>query len=112
MTQSYEVVTAALTAHARILRELSGELTQAADTASGVNLTADAYGQIGQPFVTTMAALAKAGQDALRTGLAALDAADTAMSDTVTTYEQQETGEVTRFAAVGEELAPEGHALS
>jgi hypothetical protein len=104
MSQSYEVVTDALTGHARTLRELAGELERAADTAGGVALTSDAYGQTGQPFVTAMAALARAGQDALRTGVASLESAGSSMIDTVTAYGRQETGGITRFTALGAEL--------
>jgi hypothetical protein len=103
MSQSYEVVVDALAGHASTLRRLAGELEQAADTAGGVNLTSDAYGQLGQPFVTAMAALAKAGTDALRSGVAGLETAGTAMSGTATAYERQETGGIARFDA----LAPE-----
>lgn len=107
MSEDYEVVTEALTGHARTLRGLVDELTVAADIASGVHLTAGAYGQIGQPFVTAMAALAEAGQNALRHGVDVLDAAGTAVGATVTTYDQHEAAGVTRLAAVGDELGRE-----
>ncbi|HEX6344242.1 type VII secretion target [Umezawaea sp.] len=106
MSQSYEVVTDALSGHARTLRDLAAELGQAADTAAGVELTADACGLIGQPFVTAVAALARAGQEVLRTDVEALESAGTALSDTVTAYLGQEADEAARFGAIGRGTAP------
>ena len=108
MSQSYEVVTDALSGHARTLRDLATELGEAADAADGVDLTPDALGQIGLPFVTAMAALARAGREALRADVDALESAGTAMSDTATAYLDREAGGAARFQSIGKGLGSDG----
>jgi uncharacterized protein YukE len=106
MAGSYEVATDALNNHARTLSGLAGELRSALDTASGVTMTADAYGQIGQRFAAAIDALGRAGQDALLDGVDALEAAMTALRDTVAEYDQQDQDGVGRLAGVGDPIAP------
>ena len=106
MNESYEVVTAALTSHARTLDALTAELRQTRETAE-VNLTGDAYGQIGQSFVAAAEALAQAGRDTLQSEVDALASATTAMRATVTEYERQESDSITRLAAVADGLGQE-----
>lgn len=105
MSQSYEVDTDALAAHASTLSDLADQLQQASDTAGGVNLSSDAYGQVGEEFVPTATEVAQAGQDALRNQVAALQTASTGMSGMVTAYQQQETGEAAQFGALGNDVA-------
>jgi Excreted virulence factor EspC, type VII ESX diderm len=88
--RSYEVVTDALTNHARTLSGLAGELRTVLDLLAGVSITAEAYGQVGRKAASAINALGTVGQDTLREGVAALESAATEVRETVATYEQQE----------------------
>lgn len=100
MSESYAVVTAELASHARTLGELAADVRQVLDTAGGVNLTGDAYGQIGQRFVAVAEEVARAGQGALKSHVDALESATTAMRATVAEYERQETESAARLTAL------------
>jgi hypothetical protein len=100
MSESYAVVTAELASHARTLGELAADVRQVLDTASGVNLTGDAYGQISQRFVAVAEEVARAGQGALKSQVDALESATTAMRATVAEYERQETESAARLTAL------------
>lgn len=104
MTSSFEVVTAALTRHARTLTELSCELSAALSAAGAVCITGNAYGQVGQRFAAAMEQLAKLGQQTLRDGVEALDTAGDIMRDTAAAYERGDTAGADRLAGVGGEL--------
>ena len=88
--RSYEVVTDALTNHARTLAGLAGELRAALDLMAGVSMTGEAYGQVGAKAASAINALGTVGQDTLREGVEALESAASEIRETVATYEQQE----------------------
>jgi LPS O-antigen subunit length determinant protein (WzzB/FepE family) len=101
MTDSYEVVTAALSAHAGKLSGLAGELRAAADIARGQNITTDAYGQTCQQFATMIDALANAGQETLQAGVESLEAEMSNLRTAAAAYEQRETSQVDTFGKIG-----------
>ena len=104
MAESFEVVTAALTRHARTLTTLSGELNAALSAAGAVCVTGNAYGQIGQRFAAALEQLAKLGQETLRDGVAALDTAGETMRETAAAYERGDAAGADRLAGLESEL--------
>lgn len=104
MANSYEVVAAALSQHARTLNRLAGELSAALDTAGSVNLTGDAYGQTAARFATAMEQLGRLGLEMLRDGVDAMEAAGENMTATAAAYSRNDTGEADRIAGIGREL--------
>ncbi|HEV2778857.1 MAG TPA: type VII secretion target [Actinophytocola sp.] len=91
MSGSYDVVTAALTNHARALSGLAAELRGGSDAAGGVRMTADAYGQIGQRIAATLDTLSRVGHETLLSGVEALESEAANLRYAVADYEHQET---------------------
>ncbi|MCE7008312.1 hypothetical protein LWC34_36695 [Kibdelosporangium philippinense] len=73
MSEGYEVVVDALTAHARVLTTLADEI-QAATTSAKTRLPADALGVVGQPFTALLDQLVAVGNQALSSGVRAMNA--------------------------------------
>jgi len=71
---SYEVATPALTTNARTLDDLAKALGDAL-TAATVTIAADAYGQPGARFAGALGSVGREGQNTIRAGIAALEAA-------------------------------------
>ena len=105
MDGSYRVVADALTNHARTLSSLAGELGGAVEAAGAAGMTADAYGRVGQKFAAALDALARAGQDALRTGVEAFEWAGTTMRETADAYARDDADGAERFFGLDGELA-------
>jgi hypothetical protein len=102
--QSYDVVVAALEAHARVVDDLTAELRKALQTASRTTLTGDAYGETAQRFVGVVDLVASAGWEALQGGVEALEAAATDVRESAVVYERQDVAAHDRFTGVGDEL--------
>ena len=107
MSESFDVVTGDLTAHASTLDDLSVQLSAALDTARRVDLTPDAFGEIGQNAVPDVQSVATTGQDALRTQVAALQTASTDMRATANAYQQQDVDTGTKLSSIGDGLPPQ-----
>jgi hypothetical protein len=107
MSESFDVVTDDLTGHASTLDDLAGQLNGALDTAKGVDLTPDAFGEVGQGAVPDVQSLATSGQDALRTQVAALQTASTDMRATAANYQQQDVDTGTKLSAISGDLPPQ-----
>jgi uncharacterized protein YukE len=105
MNESYEVVTAALTRHSRTLAELAGELRAALEAAGSVSVTGTAYGQTAQRFAAAASDLASEGQETLRAGVDALEAAANTLRDTATAYQTQESDGRERLATIGGDVS-------
>jgi hypothetical protein len=101
MAGSYQASNDALTRHAHTLAQLADELRAALDLASGVSVTADAYGQTAARFASAMQALATAGRETLQAGVEALQSAGTELQATVATYQQPEDAGAARMASIG-----------
>ncbi|TCO52478.1 type VII secretion target [Actinocrispum wychmicini] len=100
MSESYEVVTDALTKHASKLSGLAGELRAALDTASQVTITGDAYGETGQEIASTLDGLGGAGQETLRAAVDALESATAGLRESVGTYDSREATEAARLGGL------------
>lgn len=96
MNDSYEVVTAALTAHAGGLGRLSDELRSATDQA-GQGMTDAAYGKTCQPFATMLDALANAGHQTLQAAVESLEAEASNVRKAANAYTRQEAGTAATF---------------
>ena len=105
MSESYEVITAALTRHASTLMSLAGELRAAVEAAGAVSITGNAYGQSGARFAAAAEELAGEGKETLRAGVDALEAAATTLRATATAYETQDAAGLDRLATIGGDLS-------
>lgn len=105
MDDRYQVVTDALANHARTLSGLATELGAAVDAAGAAGMTGDAYGRSGQRFAAALDALARAGLDALRTGVEAFDRAGTTMRETADAYGRGDADGADRFFGLDGDLA-------
>jgi hypothetical protein len=103
MAGSFQVITAALTNHARTLSGLAGELRGAHDAARGVTMTGEAYGQTCQRFAATIDTIAQAGQETLLSGVEALEAEVMHLRDTVRDYENRDAAGAARIERAGGE---------
>jgi hypothetical protein len=103
VSESYEVVTAALADHARLLDDLAGQLRAAGQSAM-VSMTGDAYGQTGERFATMIEDVAGAGRDTLQAGVDALEAAGANLRDIANAYDRQEIDAATGYAGILSEL--------
>ena len=99
VSDSYELGSAALTDHARLLENLAADLRSAGQSAQ-VRMTGDAYGQAAERFATMIEEVAQAGRDTLAVGVDALESAGTALRDTARAYEQQESDAAASFGEV------------
>jgi hypothetical protein len=104
MSDSFEVLAAALTQHARTVNRLADDLRAALDEAGAVNMTADAYGQTASRFATALDALARLGQETLRDGVTALENENATMHETALAYERHDTAGADRLAGIGVNL--------
>lgn len=106
MADSFEVLVPALQSHARTLRRLSDELSAALDAAGSASITAEAYSQKGRGFAAALQALAGIGRDTLKSGVEALQAASTTMTETVTAYQRRDEASAERLNAIIEVDGP------
>ncbi|RSM68635.1 ESX-1 secretion-associated protein [Kibdelosporangium aridum] len=93
MSEGYEVVVDALTAHARVLTALADEI-QGATSPAQTRLPADALGVVGQPFTALMDQLVTAGNRALESGVRAMNATSGGVRESagMLTQREKETG--------------------
>lgn len=89
MSEGYEVVVDALTAHARVLTTLADEI-QGATSPAQTRLPADALGVVGQPFTALMDQLVTAGNRALESGVTAMNATSTGVRTSAEMLAQRE----------------------
>lgn len=97
MADSYTVDTAALTAHASVLRSLADDLTSAL---VATDLTNGCYGGQADSFVSALQAVAQTGQETLQAGAAALEADATDITTAARNYDNQETATKTGFGQI------------
>ena len=104
MSESYEVVTAALTDHASGVAGLADELRGALDTAGHVTLADNAYGQTCQRIRSLLNAAAHAGGDSLQAGIDALESASVTLRANAAAYADVEAGGSNAFTGLSGQL--------
>ncbi|CAM3998570.1 type VII secretion target [Kibdelosporangium persicum] len=100
MSEGYEVVGDALTAHARALTTLADEI-QGATNPAQTRLPSDALGQVGHPLTALVDQLVTAGNRALESGVRAMIATSDGVRESagMFTHREKETG--SGFGGVG-----------
>ncbi|CAM3987605.1 type VII secretion target [Kibdelosporangium persicum] len=96
MTSGFTAVTDELTGHARVLRQVADDLHDGAD-AVRTSLTADALGQVGQPFTAELDKVVHAAQRALAAGVVALNATATGVATSAAAIDTTEHGNAARL---------------
>lgn len=104
MSDSFEVVTEALTAHSISVIKLSDELRSTVELAGGQSITGDAYGQTCQEFAALLDALASAGAETLRLAVECLEAEALKVRASAAEFDRQDAGTIDALRTVGGEL--------
>jgi hypothetical protein len=86
MADRYEVLTGALSAHAKKVSGFADRLTQAVDAAQQMSLPTDAYGQCCQDLPFMLNPLQRLGAAALNSSVERLNSTATNVEDTAEDY--------------------------
>jgi hypothetical protein len=104
MTDSYEVVTAELTAHSISVIKLSDDLRSTMELAGGQSITGDAYGQTGRQFAAMLDALASAGRETLRLAVECLETEAAKVRASAAEFDRQEADVTDALGSAGSGL--------
>lgn len=101
MNDSYEVVTAELTAHSINVVKLSDELRSTMELAGVHSMTGDAYGQTCQRFAAMLDALASEGKETLRLAVECLETEASKVRAAAATFDRQEADAIDVLTTAG-----------